>query len=108
MKLSAAQQKVLDTARKEIQEAREATGLDDWYTRYCKYYSHNYTLNKLEEDCPENFKLVVDAYNKRLNGIVLTQASGPTIRKLESLGLIKILNDTTGTGSYRFDTIRVL
>lgn len=108
MKLSAAQQKILEIARKEIREAREATGLDDWYTRCYKCYNRNYTLNKLKEDCPDSFKLVVDVYNKRLNGIVLTQASGPTIRKLESLGLIKILNDTTGTGSYRFDTIRVL
>lgn len=108
MKLSITQQRILDQVWKEVNEAREAIDFEDWYERYYKKYSHNLTLENLREKFPSDFELAVKVYNERLNGIVLTNAKGATIRKLESFGFIEIIKDATGTGSYSFDTIRVI
>lgn len=107
-KLSAAQEKALSHIRQQVREARESTDLQDFYNRYqAKYYTAP-TLEKLGENNPELYELVKEVYYRRLKGIALVQAGGPTVKKLEALGYIRIIEDTTGTGSYRSDLVQLL
>lgn len=107
-RLSTTQEKALSHIRRQVQEARESTDLNDFYNRYqAKYYTAT-SLEKLGENNPELYELVKEVYYRRLKGIALVQASGPTIKKLETLGYIRILEDTTGTGSYRSDLVQLL
>lgn len=107
-RLSTTQQKVLDLAHKEIQEARESKDLNDYYIKYQARYYKNYTPEELADRWPESWELVEKWYNLHLQGIVLTHTGGPTIKKLEALGYIKILEDSTGRGSYSSDVVQVL
>ena len=76
MKLSKAQQKVMDEARKEIDYARTNT-LYEWAG----------ALKSVAEDYREY-------YENNRNGIVLTRCNSKTLEKLEKLGLIEILYDS--------------
>lgn len=107
-KLSPTQEKVIQRARKEFREAISCSTLEEFYNLYQKKYYGQATLEELKDQWPETYELVKGVYHDRRRGILLTHASGPTIRKLEKLGLIRILEDATGTGSYTFDQIQLI
>ena len=76
MKLSNAQQKVMDEAKETIDYARTHTlyewagGIESFAEDYKEYYENN------------------------RKGIVLTRCNSKTLEKLENLGLIEILYDS--------------
>lgn len=106
MKLSKAQAEVLEEAKRKIDEARQ-------YETYEEYYVKSEPEWRRKD--PEEYKTkhpdVWEYYKKnwenRRNGIVLTQCNSRTIRKLEKLGLIEIIEDSCGQ-YVGVDTIKVL
>lgn len=115
-KLSKAQQEVMDHAKKAIDFAR-THDFYDWYRKGSGYW-------KIKEMTDEEIDAYLEDHKKRgyvgtkeyemkhyqwnKDGIdYLCHASSLTIRKLEKLGLIEILEDSKGE-YYGFDTIKVL
>lgn len=106
-----AQKRVLNNAKRIIDNARTKS-FEEW----CKVDS-NADLERIRvwyrNDDAGYERRVAQLrgwYEEARSGIALVTASGPTIYKLERLGLIKIINDTTGDrrGSYAADTIKLL
>lgn len=123
MKLSKAQQKVMDNAKAQIDFARTHTLIEwaevethttrDVVERMVKnaraYGTTPEKMRKsLEErvaDYAERFK---GNYEAERRGEVLTHCNSKTLEKLEKLGLIEIIFDSKGCSSYGIDRIRVL
>ena len=108
VKLTPAQQKVMDKAYKDIDDARN----NDFYGWYNIVYNCKHTKEEIDEEV----KRWVDRYNEnyyhenyenRKNGMVLTHCNTKTLRKLEEMGLIKIIEDSTGT-HIGLDVVQVL
>lgn len=113
MKLSKAQQEILEQAKKDIDEARNSTFIQ-WYRNNVATanYITEMTDSELEEHLnkPENRdKMIhfVAMYMDRKCGVVLARANTRSLRKLQEHGLIKIIRDSTGT-SYGIDKVLVL
>lgn len=109
MKLSEAQNKVLEIAHIEIDEARKFDTYEEYFMKYESMYknaSYN-TPEKYKAKDPEGWKRYKKYWENRRNGIVLTHCNSRTLWKLEELGYIKIINDSCGqyTG---IDTIQIL
>lgn len=107
-KLSPAQEKILEEAKATILKARSYPTFEEYFlaTNNCNV---NYnTPEKYKSKDPKGWEKMERWWKNKLKGIVLCSASGPTIKKLEKLGYIKIMEDTTNTGSYKYDTIQVL
>ena len=101
MKLSKAQEAVLNHAKEEIDFARTHT-LEEWYIK-------SYRADRLDLDSMDEWSrnYTITTYEKRKNGIALSMCNSRTLKKLEDLGLIEILYDSNGT-HYGVDEIRVL
>ena len=88
-KLSSAQSRVIEEAKKDIDRARSIDFKEWCGYRYNFIMSDAYSLN-----------LYTDFYNKAKAGTVLIQnVNSRTLVKLEQLGLIKIEYDSNGTHS---------
>ena len=99
MKLSNAQQKIMDKAKADIDFARK--------TDYPEWLGKN---SCVREDAFE--KAVEEGYLKEYweaerRAEVLTHCNTKTLRKLVEYGLIEIIEDSTGE-NYGIDTIKVL
>lgn len=130
MKLSKAQQEVMDRAKEKIDFARTHTVYewaknkkwgyvgneeeqDAYMERLAKNF-HGYRKNS-EKEVMDDFVSEIeryaesyhDYYENERNGIVLTRCNSRTLVKLEQLGLIEIIFDSNGA-SYGLDTIKVL
>ncbi len=82
MRLSKVQQETIDFCKAQIDEARK----------------QSIDLSKIKKSELSQAKKVIDAQN----GIVYTQGGNCTIRtlkKLESLGILEILDDSSGIGT---------
>lgn len=119
MKLSKAQQEVMERAKAEIDYARTHDFL------HCIAKWHGYDLEKDWDAFPNPYltnesvlkdmqKLADDAdeywhnhYKKMQEGHVTTQANSRTLKKLEQMGLIEIVYDSNGT-AYGIDRVKVL
>ena len=93
-KLSAAQEKVLRDAKANIDKARNQT-FEEWLPMPMDRYS------------PEKLEWWKDQYERERSGIALAYCNTKTIKKLESLGLIEIVYDSTGE-TFGLDEIKVL
>lgn len=114
VKLSKAQQEVLDTAKERIDFARTHS-FYDWFREGDRYF-RDATDEEIKavidkrtaEGSVINWEYETTHYEWNRNGIdYLCHASSATIRKLESLGLIEIIKDSNGE-YYGFDQIRIL
>lgn len=108
IKLTPAQQKVMDRAYKDIDEARN----NDFYG----WFNIAYNCNATKEEIDERVELWYNRYHEYYyhekyeetkNGMVLTHCNTKTLRKLEEMGLIKIIEDSTGT-LFGLDVVQVL
>ena len=108
IKLTPAQEKVIKNAYKDIDVARN----NDFYG----WFKIAYNCNETKEEIDERVKRWNDrfddnyhheTYENRKNGIVLTHCNTKTLRKLEEMGLIKIIEDSTGT-QFGLDVVQVL
>lgn len=120
MKLSKAQQKVMDHLKEQIDYARN----NDYMHFFAKCIS--YPLEKNYDEIPnphltnegvlkqvkesmelEKYAFLKDAYEERLNGIALVTCNSRTLYKLVEYGLIEIVKDSNGE-SYGIDKVKVL
>lgn len=95
-KLSKTQQRVLNEAKEQIDYARNHT-LMEWSAKE----NHFTSVTRIIEEYAEKYG---EAYENEKKGIVLAHCDSKTIRALENLGLIEIMND----GGLGIDTIKVL
>ena len=110
IKLTPAQQKVMDRAYKDIDDARN----NDFYGWYNLAYNCDHTKEVIDEHI-ENFEKRFpglknyhhETYEETKNGRVLTHCNTKTLRKVEEMGLIKIIEDSTGT-QFGLDVVQVL
>lgn len=101
-KLSNAQAKVLELAKKDIDAAR-SMNFYDWMRN--KAICRNYTDDEINDRY--DVEWYREYYEQNKNGIAHTHCNGKTIEKLQKLGLIEIIyNGTNKTQSY--DQIKVL
>lgn len=104
-----AQRKVLDRLKEQIDLART----NDFESFHEKYYHTTvewvrYRWRSDPAGAERTIQTKREYYEQLRSGEALINASGPTIHKLERLGLIKILHDSTGTGRYSHDRIKLL
>lgn len=115
MKLSTAQQKVIEEAKSRIDYARS----HDFYDWYRKEYKPNCEITndeidnaiKRQEQFGSHFNKICyeKRYQMNINGIdYLCHASSATIKKLEKVGLIEIVYDSNGAKNCAFDIIKIL
>lgn len=108
-KLSKAQQKIMEDARKDIDKARNAEDIVEWY-RACT--SASWIKEMPHDELAEEFKKHdsrgwwKDTYEGLLQGIVYTHANGRSLYRLQELGLIEIIDDQTG--HWMYDTVKIL
>lgn len=100
VKLSKAQEKVMEKAYEKINRARECKDYEEYVMKKTSFSE----AGKLEEIKERRYE---EYYKMELEGIVLIQCNSKTLRKLEELGLVKILYDSTGS-HFGIDTVKVL
>ena len=102
MKLSKAQQQVMQDAMQKIDRARACETFEEYFTK-----SSEHTPQWLVE--MDSYKeKTLKQWQDEKNGIVSTyKVNTKTLRKLEELDLIKIIYDSTGD-ALGSDTIKVL
>lgn len=99
-KLSAAQQKVLDDAKREVDQARE---LD--YPEWLRATSKSIRADAIDRMIAEGY--LKEYWEAHRRGEVLTHCNSKTLYKLAEYGLVEIIEDSTGQ-DYGIDTIKVL
>lgn len=102
-KLSNAQAKVLERAKKDIDDAR-SMNFYDWF-RNRVLSSSARTDEEIDKRDKDGF--FRGLYEDNKNGIAHTYCNGRTIEKLEKLGLIEIIYNGTNK-RYPFDHVKVL
>lgn len=109
MKLSSAQQKIIDTAKREIDEARNCDTYEDYFMQYiAKYCNALYnTPDKYKSRDIDGWNKCVECWKRRKSGIVLAHCNSKTLYKLEEYGLIEILEDSNGQ-NWGVDKIKLL
>lgn len=121
MKLSKAQQKVIDDAKKDIDFARTHS-LREWAAKRCRrsetdriitnyslygYRTREEALKAMNEEIDKFINKYSESYENNKNGIVFTYCNSRTLAKLQKLGLIEILYDSEGE-HFGIDTIKIL
>lgn len=102
MKLSKAQEKVMENAKRQIDEAR-SMDYPEWLMHGNDYYEdHKDAWVKAVSE--GRFK---EYWENNRNGIVLTRCNSRTLAKLEEYGLIKIIEDSKGE-QFGVDTVQIL
>ena len=121
MKLTKAQNYIMEKAHKEIDFARTHT-LIEWATKkryYCidikdtvvarRFNEYGYksledAINEVEKELQEYAEKYGKYYYNEKNGIVLTRANSRTLKALEKMQLIEIIED----GKSYTDMIKIL
>ena len=121
MKLSKAQAKVMEKAKRDIDRAR-SMDYPEWLMDTHDYYrvpkwatdeTSPYYNPRLVEHYRKKFDEAVakeewkDYWERERNGVVLTRCNSKTLKKLEEYGLIKIIYDSNGE-SLGIDTVQIL
>ena len=117
MKLSKAQEEVINNAKARIDFART----QNFFGWYMGYYAGNYERknihtpeeldayleNRTGRDNRTMKDLTTERYQNAINGIVPCIANSRTLKKLEELGIIEIIYDSNGD-RLGLDEIRIL
>ena len=105
MKLSKAQQRVIDTAHAEIDFAR-SVDFEKWLlVTICNDDTDVYDLRyKANSEIKRKLK---QSYENLKNAVVLTNCSSATLYKLADLGLVEIIKDSKGDRA-GIDTVKIL
>ena len=108
-KLSPTQEKVLENIRRQVSEARSYTTYEDYFlsVEASNCNSLFNTPEKYQAQDPKGWAYRKKHWEGLREGKALTHCSGPTLYKLERLGYIKILKDTTGTKD-AIDTVQLI
>lgn len=123
MKLSKAQQEVMNKAKAQIDFARTHTvfewaqekthttneDIERMVSQADLYYS---TPEKMRKSLNERIERYVEQYSeyyeRERRGEVLTHCNSKTLEKLEKMGLIEIEFDSKGYGGYGIDRVKIL
>lgn len=100
IKLTPAQQKVMEKAYRDIDLARN-NNYEAWIRKTIKGFTDEYIEDRIRLEDRK------DWYEDRKNGIVLTSCNTRTLKKLEDLDLIEIIKDSTGS-TWGIDVVKVL
>jgi methylthioribose-1-phosphate isomerase len=99
MKLTPAQQKVIDTAKSKIDNAR-TMNFEEWIL---KAQHLNVSTNS------EIAQRLLKYYEEEKNAVVLTHCNSKTLEKLQAFGLIEIIHDSKNDNtSYGIDKVKIL
>lgn len=98
MKLTPAQQKVIDKAKANIDNAR-TMNFEEWLL---KVQHINVSVNS------EIAQRLLEHYEEQKSAIVLTHCNSKTLEKLQSFGLIEIIHDSKNDTSYVIDKVKIL
>lgn len=106
-KLSNYQQKTLDDAKHQIDNARACETVYEYVIKHAGSLQDRFKYHL--DDYPELLSKYTKWWNEHKSGIVLVNSNIRTIQKLEQLGLIKVVKVEEGrhTG-YVLDRIQVL
>lgn len=106
MKLSKAQQAVMDEAKRDIDTARSLDFIKWYRTAVACGGELNMTDDEIVEELKStechsleydtHFEYFTSVYEQRRSGIVLTNCNSRTLYKLQEMGLIEIIFDSTG------------
>lgn len=99
-KLTPAQEKVMEKAYRDIDLARD-NNYEAWIRKTIKGFTDEYIEDRIRLEDRK------DWHEDRKNGIVLTSCNTRTLKKLEELGLIEIIKDSTGS-TWGIDVVKVL
>lgn len=107
--ITAAQRRVLDAIKADIDAARTKT-FEEWFE---DRVGRALEVVRTEFNNESRYERFVQGYRRFYDdgrrGEALITASGQTIAKLERLGLIQILDNSTGSrNSYSLDRIKLL
>lgn len=97
MKLTAAQQKVMDHVKGDIDFARTHS-FEDWYHKGFP----GWDLERTKKDT-----YYEERFEEEKSGVALVICNSRTLYKLRDMGLIEIIRDTSGS-HFNVDKIRVL
>ena len=116
MKLSKAQEEVINNAKTKIDFARTLNFFDWYMENYAGNYIRNnihtpeeldaYLENRIGRDNRTMKDLWEEDYQNTRNGIVHCIANSRTLKKLEEMGIIEIVYDSNGD-RLGLDTIRI-
>lgn len=108
MKLSKVQMEILEEAKKDIDKARNSTFFD-WYRNAISVWSKERSDEEIEAGLKkrDEWEWWYKTWEKRRSGVVIIHANTRSLRKLEELGFIKIIYDSTGE-SFGLDEVLVL
>lgn len=90
MKLSAAQQKVLDEAKKQVDIARSCSTYKDYVYATCSNLRNDFKDRLVSDGTLATY------WEDLVNGIVRTHCNSKTLQSLQANGLIEVLRDSTG------------
>lgn len=105
----------MDEAKRDIDEAR-ALGFIEWYRIHCSYWkykemSDDELVSELKRKVcwkgTTEFEYWTNVYEGRKAGNVLTSCNSRTLYKLQEMGLIEILRDSTGD-HFGIDEVKIL
>lgn len=108
-KLSPTQETILESIRRQVNQARSYTTYEDYFLAVeAPHYNCDFnTPEKYQAQDPKGWAYRKKHWEGLLEGKALTHCSGPTLYKLEKLGYIKILKDTTKTKD-TIDTVQLI
>jgi len=111
VKLSKVQQKLLDDAKARIEFAR-THNFYDWMRKNISRVDDSTTDEQIEMMIEREVELgyenwYTEAYEETKNGVTYMSCNSRSLHKLEELGLIEILRDSTGE-TYGLDSVKVL
>lgn len=108
-KLSPTQQRVLDDLKRQVDQARSYTTYEDYFlaTEAPRCNCLFDTPEKYKARAPRDWERNKKSWERLLEGEGLTHCSGPTIYKLEKLGYITIVEDTTST-TLSYDIVKLV
>lgn len=108
MKLSKAQQAVMENAKNRIDFARTHS-FDEWHLKHFRNTIDEYKQRNGEnsEAHKSHIDYVTKRYEEERRGITLAHCNSKTLYKLREYGMIEIVEDSKGE-TYGIDVIKVL
>lgn len=110
MRLSKAQQTVMDDAKNKIDFARSVSYYEWIKKRFLPYkdVTDEQILEMIEHDKKIfSYDYIAKRFEEEKNGITIVHCNSKTLCKLQEYGLIEIIEDSKGQ-TYGIDTIKVL
>lgn len=106
MELSKTQQRVIDGLRKIIDEARSYETAEDYFDATNNNNTLWNTAEKVKSRDMKMWETEVTWWNRKRDGIYLIGEKTETVRKLEALGLIEVIEWPKRKGGY--ELVRLL